>query len=220
MWPGLELMAIFLGLVLVPLGLWQAFTAGLGSVPAVRLTTWDMAAAAAALSILTGWRWSRASAELSLSLWTTALAAHRGNDGNAGSPPTVVDRGAAGGAHGGVVGLTCASVVWFWLASFWRQQLRDGRAWTTAGRLIPLAERVGFLATALAVLVGAKLAIWPRMPYGSADNSAARLATGSVTYILLIGMCLYAATRVGKMTMLWLAGLAGTTYGAFLWLRW
>ena len=213
-------MAVILGLVLMPLGLWHAFSAGLGSLPAVRLTTWDMAAAGLALSILIGWHWSRALAELSLSLWTAALAALGATTALQVSSPRASIELLPAVHTGALAGLTCASVLWFWLAGFWRQQRQDARAWTTTGRLIPLAERVGFLAAALAVLVGSKLAMWPRMQYGSADDSSVRLLAGSVTYALLVGVCLYAAVRVRQLTMLLLAGLAGVAWGAFLWLRW
>ena len=184
-----------------------------------RLTTWNMAAAALALSILIGWRWSRTVAELALSLWTVSLAGLAATTAQQViSPRSSIERLPA--VHTRVVvGLAGASLLWFWLSGLWRQQLRDGRAWTTAGRLIPLAERVGFLAASLGVLVGAKLAMWPRMPYGSADNSATRLVVGSVTYGLLMGICLWASRPIRRSPMVWLAGLAGMTWGMFLWLR-
>lgn len=218
-WPGLESTAVALGLVLMPLGLWHAFSAGLGSTPAVRLTTWDMAAAGLALSILIGWHWSRTVAELSLSLWTAALVALGATTALEMTSPRVSIELLPAVHTGALAGLICASALWFWLAGFWRQQRLGGRAWTTSGRLIPLAERVGFLAAALAVLVSSKLALWPRMQYGSADDSSSRLIVGSVMYALLVAACLFAAIRVRRATMLYLAGLAGTAWGIFLWLR-
>lgn len=38
-------------------------------------------------------------------------------------------------------GLSAAAIFLNWLARFWAQQLRDGRAWTTAGRLIPVVAQ-------------------------------------------------------------------------------
>jgi hypothetical protein len=204
----------------MPLGLWHAFSAGLGSTPAVRLTAWDMAAAALALSMLIGWHWSRTLAELSLALWTAALAALGSTTALEVSSPRASIELLPAVHTGALAGLVCASALWFWLAGFWRQQRQGGRAWTTTGRLIPLAERVGFLAAALAVLVGMKLAIWPRMQYGSADDSLVRLVVGSVIYALLVGACLFAAVQIRRVTMLWLAGLAGLVWSTFLWLRW
>ncbi len=42
----------------------------------------------------------------------------------------------------GPLGLALAGLLMLWLARFWSQQLNDGRPWTTAGRLIPVARRV------------------------------------------------------------------------------
>jgi hypothetical protein len=45
-----------------------------------------------------------------------------------------------------------------WLARFWRQQLHGGRAWTTAGRLIPVARNTAIVW--LLVAVTAAIAGW------------------------------------------------------------
>ncbi len=218
-WPGLEPTATALGLGLGPLGVWHVVSTGPDCYQVARLTTWNMAAAALALSILIGWYWSRTVAELALSLWTVSLAGLAATTAQQVISPRASIEQLPAVHTGVVVGLAGASLLWFWLAGLWRQQLRDGRAWTTTGRLIPLAERVGFMAASLAVLVGAKLAIWPRMPYGSADNSATRLVVGSVTYGLLMGICLWAGQSRRRSPLVWLGGMAGMTWGMFLWLR-
>ncbi len=53
---------------------------------------------------------------------------------------------------GTVVGWLVAALWLTWLARFWEQQLLDGRPWTTAGRLIPVARRLGLVATAGALV--------------------------------------------------------------------
>jgi hypothetical protein len=218
-WPGLEPSVTAIGLILIPLGLWHTFYTGSEAVEVARLTTWDMVAAAAALSAFIGWRWSRTIAELALSLWTVAFAAFGATTAmQIAGPAEPIDLLPAV-QTGVLVGLTAAGLLWYWLAGVWRQQLREGRPWTVAGRLIPLADRIGFLAAALALLVGAKVALWPRMPYGAADNSAVRLVVVSLVYLLLIGMCLFAAKRMGKRTMFYMAGLAAVVWFLFLWLR-
>ncbi len=218
-WPGLEPTAAAIGFVLLPLGLWHTFSTGADSHQVARVTTWDMAAGALALSVYTGWRWGRTAAELALSLWTVSLAALAATTAQEiTAARSSIERLPV--VHVGVLaGLTAATLLWFWLSAVWRQQLHGGRAWTTAGRLIPLADRVGFLAGSLAVLVGAKLALWPGMPYGSADNSPAQLTIGSAIYVLLIGTCAWVAGRACKPTMWWLAALAATDWGVFLWMR-
>lgn len=63
----------------------------------------------------------------------------------------VVSAGAAwlpGGVAGEVLGWTLASLWLQWLARFWHQQLDEGRPWTSAGRLIPLARRLSYVAAA------------------------------------------------------------------------
>lgn len=52
---------------------------------------------------------------------------------------------------GAMIGIILAGGYLLWLARFWHQQLDDGRAWTTAGRLIPSARNLGY-ATLLGTL--------------------------------------------------------------------
>ncbi|MBK8914118.1 MAG: hypothetical protein IPM64_05855 [Phycisphaerales bacterium] len=60
-----------------------------------------------------------------------------------------------------VLGVLMAAWLLNWFALFWHQQLHDGRAWTTAGRLVPIAEQLSYvvLAAALPLLV-AQSAAW------------------------------------------------------------
>lgn len=44
------------------------------------------------------------------------------------------------------LGVACGGTLLLWLARFWHQQLDDGRAWTTAGRLVPHARQLGVAA--------------------------------------------------------------------------
>lgn len=75
---------------------------------------------------------------------------------------------------------------WSWLARFWNQQLLDGVAWTTTGRMIPYAQRAAFLLTAVAVLAAFQMALWPRrvLP-GVEDDSPARIAAGTAAVLVL-----------------------------------
>jgi hypothetical protein len=54
-------------------------------------------------------------------------------------------------------GMALAGVYFAWLTRFWRQQLLLGRAWTTAGRLIPFA---GGAAAACALLLAGLVGVW------------------------------------------------------------
>ncbi|NWG72698.1 MAG: hypothetical protein HXY23_13990, partial [Parvularculaceae bacterium] len=55
--------------------------------------------------------------------------------------------------RGWLFGALLAAIHMLWLARFWQQQLHQGCAWTSAGRLIPAARRVCLALTALAVAV-------------------------------------------------------------------
>lgn len=46
------------------------------------------------------------------------------------------------GSYGPVIGAVLGLLLLRWLARFWEQQLDEGQAWTTAGRLIPLCRSV------------------------------------------------------------------------------
>ncbi|QOJ13959.1 MAG: hypothetical protein HRU75_04585 [Planctomycetia bacterium] len=51
----------------------------------------------------------------------------------------------------GVLGVLIGAWLLNWFALFWHQQLHDGRAWTTAGRLVPIAEQLSYVALAAAL---------------------------------------------------------------------
>ncbi|MBU0617358.1 MAG: hypothetical protein KKI02_06560 [Planctomycetes bacterium] len=55
------------------------------------------------------------------------------------------------GWPGALFGLALAGGYLVWLARFWDQQLLDGVAWTTAGRLIPASRRLGYAASSGAI---------------------------------------------------------------------
>ncbi|MFO0839713.1 MAG: hypothetical protein U1D55_14455 [Phycisphaerae bacterium] len=61
--------------------------------------------------------------------------------------------------QGILAGIAIAAGFSLWLARFWRQQLLDGVAWTTTGRLIPTMRITAYAAIAIGV-VEALLAAW------------------------------------------------------------
>ncbi len=85
--------------------------------------------------------------------------------------------------------LAVAVAYWSWLTGFWEQQLLNGRPWTTAGRMIPFADRAAFLLSALAVLVAFRMALWPRQVLVVVeDNTPGRMVVGLVAILLLSGI--------------------------------
>jgi hypothetical protein len=119
-----------------------------------------------------------------------------------------------------LIGLAVMTAFWYWLADVWEQQLDHGRAWTTAGRLIPITRRIGYLAGAAGVLVSLNLSIWPKFEFVFGhDNSTGRWVWGLLGNGLLIASLLYATRRVGRSTVAWLALLAGVSVVMFAMVR-
>lgn len=76
--------------------------------------------------------------------------------------------------------------LWSWLAGFWKQQLNDGRAWTTTGRMIPYADRTAFMLIAIGALIAFQMALWPAQGMSThADDSLARILCGAIAIALL-----------------------------------
>jgi hypothetical protein len=119
-----------------------------------------------------------------------------------------------------LLGLAIMSLFWFWLAGVWEQQLDQGRAWTTAGRLIRPCRRVGFLIAATGALVSIHLAFWPKLPYVTApDNSLGRWVWGIGPNLLLAAGTALVAIRVRRSTVAWLTVMTLCSTMAFTLLR-
>ncbi|MEP0845889.1 MAG: hypothetical protein HRF50_03600 [Phycisphaerae bacterium] len=131
-----------------------------------------------------------------VTVWIASLAsfviAHRGDDpASAAAALALLALGTAlapvawvgGGSAVLMTGVAMAGLWLLWLARFWRQQLLDERAWTTAGRLIPIAR----FAACLVAPVGLVIAL------GALDAnaiSAAPLFT-ALAGLTHVGLALY-----------------------------
>lgn len=116
-----------------------------------------------------------------------------------------------------ILGLAVMTAFWHWMAAVWTQQLDNGRAWTTAGRLIRPCRRVGFLLGATGVLVSLHLAFWPKLPFvDQPDNSLSRWIWGIGPNLLLIASLAGATRRTGKTTLAWLTVFAIASMVAFV----
>ena len=105
-----------------------------------------------------------------------------------------------------LIGLAIMVGFWYWLAGVWKQQLDDGQAWTTTGRLIRTSHRVGYLVGALAVLMSLELSFWPKFPYVyDLDDTTWRWAWGLTANALLLLALVFAAQCTGRPTQAWLA---------------
>lgn len=175
-------------------------------------------AAGGALLAMVGRRWDENLADLGVGLLSIGIA----------SLPLVVLRSSqepswlwfANVFNGLVIGLAMAVAFWHWLAGVWDQQLDDGRAWTTAGRLVRNARRVGFLCGATGVLVSLQLAFWPRFPrVEGLDDSTSRWFFGVGGDLLLVLALTYSARAAGKATLAWLAVFAIASLASFVLIR-
>lgn len=119
-----------------------------------------------------------------------------------------------------VVGFSTSAALWTWLVGVWLQQLDDGAAWTTAGRMIPHAKRFAFVSAALALVVAAILAAWPRLPWVSTtDDSLGRLIAGVAANLLMLLVLLWSGRRLRRPTFGIMALLATFSIGSFVILR-
>ncbi len=103
-----------------------------------------------------------------------------------------------------MIGLALMIFMWQWLPNVWDQQLHDGRAWTTTGRMLPLARRIGVITASFGALASLQLAFWPEISL-TRDDSPARWALGSLANAMLLGSMVL-ATRLSQRRSL--AGLA------------
>jgi hypothetical protein len=161
--------------------------------------SWELAIANSAVSLVAGVaclfmtyrRWSANTAALGMALLTlAAVTLACALAPLLGSPPPA----AAYAARLPVVynailfALAAMIALWSWLGRFWEQQLLNGVAWTTTGRMIPYTHRTAYLLTALGVLVAFHMALWPRLVSSIVeDDSPGRLVAG-ISAILFLAL--------------------------------
>lgn len=116
-----------------------------------------------------------------------------------------------------IVGLAVATGLWTELASLWQRRRDKGGDWTTSSRLIPYARRFSFFSAALALVVGAMMALWPRWPTVSAtDDSLGRVTAGVAANLFLLLVMLWCSRRLHKVTFQILTVLAVVSTAGFL----
>ena len=100
------------------------------------------------------------------------------------------------GWGGALLGCALAGVYLLWLARFWEQQLLEGRPWTTAGRLIPVARRLGCAAAPACFGLAAATALSAGTPTG---QTVWRPVVAAVLCLLLASMLTRDATTHGSV---------------------
>ena len=181
------------------------------------MTVVSAVALGASLIVLAHRRWSEPLAYLGLALITLTVCA---------VPATVV----AFFTHLGwerlllwscVLGGAAVMVfMWLWLPRFWTQQLHEGQAWTTAGRLIVPARRMGYVVALIGLLVAVRMALWPRWPSaGAEDGSEPGGWLGGGCIVLLVLALVNRARAARSIVLGVLAMLVVVTGGLYCWLR-
>lgn len=110
--------------------------------------------------------------------------------------------------------------LWRWLADVWDQQLLDGAAWTTTGRMIPHARRTAFYLAAIGILVAYQMALWPERALTSdRDDGSLRVLFGMAAILLLSAQCAIAARQRGWVGWAAFAVIFAVGASAFLFVR-
>lgn len=117
-------------------------------------------------------------------------------------------------------GLAAMAWTWSWLSRVWEQQLDDGRAWTTAGRLVSPARDFSFLVAAVALTLALLMAGWPLIPgIAALDSSRGRILFGVAGHLLLLLSILSCARRSKRAPFTGLAALVVVSLLLFLGVR-
>lgn len=214
--------ALVAGAVLV-LGVYQITQCGSAG--------WELPFACAGISLLTGAtclfmasrRWSPNTAGLGMALLTLGIVAL-----TCGAARPFLPSGAYAGyadqmpilLNAMLAALWLMASLWSWLSRFWHQQLLDGRAWTTTGRMIPYAQRTGFLLIALGVLLAFELTLWPKRAPSIQEESLTRIAIGAATLLLLAVHATREARRRESIPTAALAMALASALILFVFIRW
>jgi hypothetical protein len=86
------------------------------------------------------------------------------------------------------------AALWRWLGHVWEQQVLEGTAWTTTGKMTYFTRRTSFFLLAIALLVAFQMAFWPQYKYGSDDDSGGRMICG----IMALSLLALIATRIAR----------------------
>lgn len=116
-----------------------------------------------------------------------------------------------------IFGLAGATGLWTWLRAVWLRQQAAGLAGAATGRLIPHARQFAFLSAALALVIAAVMAVWPRWrAIATADDSVGRVTAGVSANLFLLLVLLWCSRRFHKLTFQILTVLAVVSTAGFL----
>ncbi len=115
------------------------------------------------------------------------------------------------------VGFGISTALWAWLAPVGTRSRHDRRSETAAARLVPQLKRFAFLSAALALLVSAIMAIWPRLPsIATMDDTLGRVTAGFAANLFLLLVMLWSSRRLRRFPFQMLTVMTVITAAAFL----
>ena len=118
-----------------------------------------------------------------------------------------------------IIGLATATGFWTWLAVRLRARRAAGTV-TQMDRLIPHARRFAFLNAALALLLAAAMAMWPRWPaIATMDDTPGRVTAGFAANLFLLLVMLWCSRQFRGPTFQVLTVLSVGSGAAFLLVR-
>ena len=95
-----------------------------------------------------------------------------------------------------------------------------GEPHMTSARFIPHAHRFAFLSAALALVAGALMTYWPRMPsIASMDHSLGRITAGFAAHLFLVLVMLWCSRQLRRLTYDLLTVLAVVSTAGFFIVR-
>ena len=222
-WPGVRQSGAVIGIILILLICLQITAPpsrwGIGIRASALIACVCGLAVGASCFALLGRRWSTNLADVALGLTTLAAAALAVSV--APAEHETLGRRFPAVFNAIMIAFSAMSWLWAWLVRVWRQQVDGGRAaWTSAGRLVPVCERFAFLVGCLAVLVGALMAIWPRLrSIDAADGSLGRVAAGVAGHLLLVLVLMWNGRVLGRSSFGVLAVLSVLSLILFITVR-
>ncbi|GJM24846.1 MAG: hypothetical protein DHS20C16_12610 [Phycisphaerae bacterium] len=119
-----------------------------------------------------------------------------------------------------LIGLTVMIWVWIWLYGVWHQQLDDGEAWTTAGRVRSRLPRIIVALAVISLVAAGMMSGWPRLKLiGGHDATFLRIGFGVIGHLFLILTLIMLARRWKHAQLGVLAAVASLSLCAFLVIR-
>lgn len=218
-WPGLSLSAAVISLVVILLVCYH-LTVPIAVGPGGFRLTVLIATASGALAALAGFvllsqEWSAHVAAAAMGLTSLALCG-LATMAVPSYPVTLAEHYPLV-FNAMIVGFAVATGSWTYLASVWERQPEGDQVRTTTGRLIPHAKRFAFYSAALALIVGAVMAIWPRLPaIAATDDTHGRVAAGLSANLFLLLVMLWCSRRLHKLAFHVLTVLTVLSTAGFL----